>query len=460
MLIRHKLMLRFALLALGIQLSFSACVYYVTAAGRAQRFALRLANSATLAGRLLAALPPPAAGQRPRPPRANLLTLPREEISIYGLDNTLIYSSNDSLDQAANRARLGSLGAGQRVSYPTQGELETLGLAYPANATAGYYRIFVSAEDEVGRAQQARLGRLLLLTNAGALLLTLAAAWGFARSALRPFTRLSRQVRQLSATSLARRLPEGNGRDELARLAQDFNVMLAGLEQAFEAQKSFLSHASHELRTPLTGLVGTLETGLEYDTTLAAARQSLAESLAAARRLAALTNGLLNLAKVDGALPAFGPVRLDECLSQALALARAAYPGREWRLAFRALPPETEADLFMLAGNAELLTTALLNLLDNAGKYSAGPVRTEVGYADAHTLHLRIADEGPGLSPEELGHIYEPLYRAVGALGRPGYGLGLPLTQRVIQRHGGRLALSSAPGQGTVAEVWLPALPG
>ena len=458
MLIRHKLMLRFALLALGIQLSFSACVYYVTAAGRAQRFALRLANSATLAGRLLA-LPPPTAGQRPRPPRASLLTLPREEISIYSFDNVLIYSSNGNPDQAANRAQLASLGAGQRVSYPAAGGLETLGLAYPAAAPAGYYRIFVSAADEVGRAQQARLGRLLLLTNAGALLLTLVAAWGFARSALRPFTRLSRQVRQISATSLARRLPEGNGRDELARLAQDFNVMLAGLAQAFEAQQSFLSHASHELRTPLTGLVGTLETGLEYDTTLAAARQSLAESLAAARRLTNLTNGLLNLAKADGALPAFGPVRLDECLHQALALARAAYPGREWRLAFGALPPETEADLFMLTGDAELLTTALLNLLDNAGKYSAGPVHTGVDYADARTLRVCITDEGPGLSAEELGRIYEPLYRAAGARGRPGYGLGLPLTQRVIQRHGGRLALSSAPGQGTTAEVWLPARP-
>ena len=158
------------------------------------------------------------------------------------------------------------------MSYPAAGGLETPGLAYPADAAAGYYRIFVSAADEVGRAQQARLGRLLLLTNAGALLLTLAAAWGFARSALRPFTRLSRQVRQISATSLARRLPEGNGRARLARLAQDFNVMLAGLAQAFEAQQSFLSHASHELRTPLTGLVGTLETGLEYDTTPTRAR--------------------------------------------------------------------------------------------------------------------------------------------------------------------------------------------
>ena len=445
-------MLRFTLLALGIQLSLSGCVYYFNATMRAERFQLRLANSATLAGRLLAYLPT-------QPARRNdLLTLPREEISIYGPDNTLRYSSAEHLDQAANRERLAGLGAGQQISYPPQNGQETLGLAFPPGATAGYYRIFVSAEDRVGQAQQRQLGWLLLLANVGALLLTLAAAWLFARSALRPFTRLSRQARRISATSLGQRLAEGNGRDELAQLAQDFNSVLAGLEQAFDAQKSFLSHASHELRTPLTGLVGTLETALAYDTTLPEARQSLAESLAAARRLGDLTTGLLNLAKVDGALPAFAPVRLDECLNQALRLVRATYPGREWRLAFRHLPAETEADLFMLAGNAELLTTALLNLLDNAGKYSAGPVHTEVGYTDAHTLHVGISDEGPGLSAEELGHIYEPLYRSAGALGRPGYGLGLPLTQRIIQRHGGRLELASVPGQGTVAQVWLPAL--
>ena len=459
MLIRNKLMLRFTLLVLGIQLSFSAFVYYFNAAMRAQRFEHRLANSATLAGRLLLRLPALDIDLAHRSRRGDLLTLPREEISIYTPGKKLFYSSSDHIDQAANRARLAGLGAGRQASYPARGWLETIGLAYPQSAGTGYYRIFVSAEDRVGRAQQERLGRLLLLANIGALLLTVAAAWFFAGSALRPVTRISRQARRISATSLGRRLPEGNGRDELALLAQDFNTMLAGLEQAFETQKSFLSNASHELRTPLTGLVGTLETALEYDTTLPEARQSITQSLDAARRLSALTNGLLNLAKIDGALPAFTPVRLDECLTQALLQVRGEYPGREWRVAFANLPTETEADLFMLAGNTELLTTALLNLLDNAGKYSDGPVRTEIAYADAHTLRLRVADEGPGLSPEELSHIYEPLYRSAGAQGRPGYGLGLPLTQRIIQRLGGRLELSSVPGQGTLAEVWLPALP-
>ncbi|UOQ55037.1 ATP-binding protein [Hymenobacter cellulosivorans] len=459
MLIRNKLMLRFTLLVLGIQVSFSAFIYYFNATMRAQRFEQRLTNSGLLAGRLLVRTHKLETGILGSLRRGDLLTLPQEEISIYGPDNSLRYSSADHISQHVNRARLAGLQPGKVVVYPAVGHRESVGLVFSQEPGTGPYRIFVSAEDRVGWAQLRQLGLLLLLGNVGALVLTILAGWFFAGSALQPVARITRQAGRISATNLGRRLAEGNGRDELAQLAHAFNTMLAGLEKAFEGQKSFLAHASHELRTPLTTLTGTLETALEYDTTLPEARQSLAQGLEAARHLSALTTGLLNLAKADGALPAFAPVRLDECLNQALEFARAKYPGREWRLTFGDFPTETDADLFMLPGNAELLVTALLNLLDNAGKYSSGPVRTELAYADVATLRVRVTDAGPGLSADELRQIYEPLYRASAALGRPGYGLGLPLTQRVVQRHGGRLEITSAPGQGTTATVLLPAAP-
>ncbi|MBF9140906.1 ATP-binding protein [Hymenobacter properus] len=457
MLIRNKLMLRFTLLVLGIQVGFSAFIFYFNASMRAQRFEHRLTNSALLAGRLLVRTHKLETGILGSLRRGDLLTLPAEQVSIYGPDNSLRYSSADNIDQAVNRARLAGLRPAQPMKYPAVGHREAIGLVFLQEPNSDPYRIFVSAEDRIGWAQLRQLGLLLVLGNVGALVLTILAGWFFAGAALRPVARITRQAGRISATNLGRRLSEGNGRDELAQLAHAFNGMLAGLEQSFESQKSFLAHASHELRTPLTTLTGTLETALAYDATLPEARQSLAQSLDAARHLSALTNGLLNLAKADGALPAFAPVRLDECLNQALQFARAKYPGREWRLSFGEFPTETEADPFMVPGNAELLVTALLNLLDNAGKYSSGPVRTELAYADADTLRVRVTDAGPGLTQEELRHIYEPLYRASGALGRPGYGLGLPLTQRVVQRHGGRLEITSAPGAGTTATVWLPA---
>lgn len=343
------------------------------------------------------------------------------------------------------------------MAFGAGGRREAVGLGY--DHAGADYQIFVSAEDQLGWVRLHQLG-LLLLGNVGALALTILAGWYFADAALAPVARISRQAGRISATNLGWRLPEGNGRDELAQLARAFNGMLAGLEQTFESQKSFLSHASHELRTPLTTLTGTLETALAYDATLPAARESLAHSLDAARHLQSLTASLLALAKADGTLPPFAPVRLDECLSQALDFARAKYPGRELRLSFGALPDAAaDTDVFMVPGNAELLTTALLNLLDNAGKYSAGAVLAELGYDGPTVLRVRIQDAGPGLSPDELSHIYEPLYRAPGAMGRPGYGLGLALAQRIVRRHGGRLELASAVGMGTTATVWLPAAP-
>lgn len=460
MLIRNKLMLRFTLLVLAIQVSFSAFIYYFNANTRAQRFEHRLGTSATLAGRLLVNSHKLEIGTLGSLRRRDLLTLAGEQISIYGPDNRLLYSSSDDIDQVENRQRLGSVRPGQ-PTYSAKGRREMVAMALPHPHEQGidYYHIFVSAEDRVGWDRLRQLGLLLVLGNVGALALTILAGWYFAGAALAPVARISRQAGRISATNLGRRLSEGNGRDELAQLAHAFNGMLTGLEQAFEAQKSFLGHASHELRTPLTTITGTLETALAYDADLPTARQSIAEALEASRHLSALTNSLLSLAKVDGALPAFGPVRLDECLTEALAFARAKYPGRELRLAFGELPAEAEADVFMVPGNAELLTTALLNLLDNAGKYSSGPVLAELAYEGPTTLRVRISDAGVGLTPEELSHIYEPLYRAAGAVGRPGYGLGLPLTQRIVQRHGGRLELASVVNEGTTATVWLPAVP-
>lgn len=459
MLIRNKLLVRFTLLVLGIQVSFAVFVYSFNASLRAQRFEHRLANSATLAGRLLVRTHKVNTGQLGSLRRSDLLLLPGEQISIYDPQDSLRYSSADDIDQAANRVRLRQVKSGPPQVFPRVGSLETVGLAYAADTGPGHYRIFVAAEDRTGWAQLRQLGLLLALGNVGALGLTILAGWFFAGSALRPVARISQQAERISATNLSRRLAEGNGRDELAQLAHTFNTMLTGLEQAFEGQKSFLAHASHELRTPLTTLIGTLETALAYDTSLPETQQSLARSLDAARHLSALTNGLLGLARADGALPAFMPVRLDECLHQALNFVRAKYPGRECRLAFGDFPPDSEDDLFTVPGNAELLTTALFNLLDNAAKYSTGRVQAELAYADATTLRVRVSDAGPGLSAEELSHIYEPLYRAAGALQHTGYGLGLPLTQRVVQRHGGQLQLDSTPGQGTTATVLLPTKP-
>jgi signal transduction histidine kinase len=431
MLIRTKLILRFTLLVAGLLVGFSAFVYYFQAAARRQRFVHRMEASALLAARVLIRSGHPSGPVQPR----DLLMMTGERIRVVSPTGQTLFAEAAALPRGlANQLE------STRVSYTSQGTT---------------YRVEIAAIDRLGRSQLDTLRLILVVGNVGALLLIIGAGWFFADEFLRPIARVVEQVEQITASNLSQRVEEGNRRDEIARLAITFNQMLTGVEQAFEAQKSFLSHASHELRTPLATLLGTLETSLAYDNTLPDSKESIESGLEDVRHLIALTNGLLTLARADAPSPRLLPVRLDECLTQALGYAQAKYPGRDMQL--RVGPVPTIAEPFSLPGNAELLTTALFNLLDNACKYSQAAVHVDLGYADARTLQVRVADSGPGIAPADQARLFEPLFRARSAAGRPGFGLGLPLTQKVVRLHGGQLEITSAAGEGTTATVRLPA---
>lgn len=454
MLIRNKLILRFTLLVLAIQLCFSAFIYYFHAASREQRFTNRLTGKAALSGRILINRGSLSKGFFGSFRRRDLLTLVGEQVSIYGTNGRLLYLSADTISQAQNVRYLATITAEKPVRFAA-GKRETVGMCYEHNGRA--YRIFVSGIDEFGWGQLEKLRLILLVGNIGALVLIILAGWYFADESLKPISRVVRQVEKITASSLSQRVDEGNQRDEIAQLAITFNQMLGGLEQAFESQKSFLAHASHQLRTPLTNLLGTLETSLDYDPTLADTRQSLSSGIEEVRHLIDLTNGLLALAKADSVLLPTEPVRLDECVTQALDYARAKCPDRDLRLEFGPLPA-TDVDVFTLPGNAQLLTTAVFNLIDNACKYSRAPVVVYLGYANAQTLEVRVMDAGIGIAPSEVRRVFEPLYRAANNTAQPGYGLGLALTQKIVQLHGGQITLASVVNRGSTISVQLPAV--
>ena len=454
MLIRNKLILRFTLLVLAIQLSLSLFVYYFHAATREQKFVNRLRGKAELTGRILLQRGNLRSGILRTFRRRDLLTMTREQISVYSPHGRLIYESDDRIDQRGNEAHLAEIGPHQPVSFRFGGR-ETLGVVYPFGGEN--YRILAAAYDDVGLQQLDKLRLILLVGNLGALALIVVAGWFFAEESLKPMARIVREVRRITASNLSRRVNEGNQKDEIAQLAMTFNRMLGRLEKAFEGQRNFVAHASHELRTPLANALGTLETSILYDQDLAEAKRSMQSAQEEIRRLIGLTNGLLALARVDEGNVSRQLLRLDECLTQALDHCAAKYPGRTVRLTFGQLPEELE-EPFVVKGNGPLLTTALLNLLDNACKYSEAPVQVELGYPDAHTLQVRVQDQGVGIGPDALPRIYEPLFRAEDARQTAsGHGLGLPLTRRIIRLHGGELLVESKVGQGTTATVQLPA---
>lgn len=455
MLIRTKLLLRFSLLVLLIQLLVAAFVYWFYASSRELRFADRLRAEAELSARLLVRqrnLNP--AFLRTYHPR-DVPNMAGEQLTIFDPAGRLLYTSADSQSLALHRSILPRVHPNRPVHFADD-DGETVGLDY--NHDGQYYTVFAGGVDDDGLQQLARLRLILLLGTLGALGLSVLAGWHFAGLALHPMGAVVAQVQRITAERLSLRVDEGNGTDEIAQLASTFNRMLNGLEEAFTAQKTFVSHASHELRTPLATLLGTLETAAAYDRALPDAQASIAVAVAELRKLIALSNGLLALAQADESTFRGETVRLDECLVQALHHCHAKYPALPVQLTFGTLPEEIE-QVFAVRGNAELLTTALLNLLDNALKFSEQPVTVELGYVDAATLRLRVTDTGPGLAPEELSRAFEPLYRGTSSLHRPGHGIGLAVAQKVVRLHGGQLTLTATPGRGATATVLLPAAP-
>ncbi len=444
MLIRNKLILRFATLVVAIQLLFSVFIYYVNALYREQEFYSRLVGKARLTARLLIKRDLLTGSFITTIKQGDLITLPDEQISLYNQAGKLIYANNPTYNPRTNLPYLRRL-SGVNY-YPFRlGKVESVGLRYPHQGKD--YYIFASGLDESGYAKLENMALILVVGNVATLVLIIIAGWYFASKALEPISEVIQEVDTITASRLDFRVKEGNQKDEIAKLAMTFNKMLDRVQQAFESQKSFVSHASHELRTPLTNALGTLEICLAYDQDMEDARLSISSSVEEIKKLIDLTNGLLSLAKAEGQSFKKELIRVDECTMEALIVMRTKYPNRSIPFRFGKLP--LEEDVFTIPGNGQLLQTALVNILDNACKYSQGAVQVEVGYEKPRGLYFRVQDEGIGIAPEELSHIFSPLYRGTNSKAQSGYGIGLAVTQKIIQWHQGHLQVTSRLGAGT-----------
>ena len=455
MLIQARLTLRFTLLVLVIQLLFAGFVYWLFATAREQRFAGQLQAEAGLAGRLLVRQQPLVPSYLRNFRLRDVPGVAGEQLSVFDAAGRLLYTSADAQSLALHRANRTRIRPGQSVHFRDD-EGETVGIHY-RNPVGLAYTVFAGGEDEDGLQLLRRLRLILTVGTLGALVLSVLAGRYFAGQALAPMRAVVRQARRITAEHLSLRLSEGNGTDEIAQLAATFNQMLDRLEESFTAQRSFVAHASHELRTPLTTLLGTLETAADYDRTLPDAQDSIAVAVQELRKLIALVNGLLELARADESTFTGETVQFDECLLQALAYCRTRYPAQPVHFTLGDIPEATDEG-YAVRGNAQLLTTAILNVLDNALKFSGQPVAVTLEYATARLVRLTVTDQGPGLTPQEQQRAFEPLYRGPSGQHRPGHGIGLAVTRKVVQLHRGEVTLAPGPnGTGTTAVLTVPA---
>lgn len=330
------------------------------------------------------------------------------------------------------------------------------------------------------------LGRLRAMTLLAALvgvLLAALAARSIAGRSIRPVSDLTRAVESVrDGSDLARRVgvdgggegvrDEGGG-DEVARLALAFDAMLARLEASRLAQERLAADAAHELRTPVTSLrtnIEVLAAGSERLTATDRA-QLTADVIGQLDELAAMVDGLVLLARIEGPDPRAGSVDVGGIVEETVAAARRRHPQRAGDLVLQieATSPQR------VRGDARELALAVSAILDNAVKYApdgpitiavsavaavaavaAVPQKSESDAAPSSEVRIEVADRGPGVQAELLPHLFERFFRSPDARGAPGSGLGLAIVERVATAHGGRVSAALADPHGLVVTIVLP----
>ncbi len=324
----------------------------------------------------------------------------------------------------------------------------------------------VMADDEVVAVVQVGLaGRsidsvlnpmLVVIVTAGLALLILATVGGLwlAGRTLQPIDRMTRLAARIGDQDLSRRIDLPPSNDELGRLARTFNAMLDRLEHAMVRQREFTAAASHELRTPLALIQSQLDLAIAHDRDPEEDSRVLENLQADVMRLTRISNTLLSLARSDtGDLElAVDQVELHSLID--LLVEQYAPLAEEYGLTL-----ETSAEPVTIRGDEDRIIQMLVNLLDNAFQHSSegGAIRLECVQSGSHA-RITVSDQGAGIKPEHLPHVFDRFYRA--SPSRPasknGAGLGLSITRMIVDAHNGSIDISSQPGVGTTIRVALP----
>lgn len=452
--IKQKITVGFGLLVAALLLLFSLFIFQTYESYRRLQMRTRLQRRALSAQLFLR--------DRQEFLRYNYLTLPEQHESLFDTLNRRVYSSSGPDDYRITRGVLTQARQGEvyftYASRSWEDPKEGMALSFTVNKQR--FVALVTAYDLAGR-QTSRNLRLILIAGNVLLLVVIAfVGFLFARRAMRPFDQLISQLDTATVNDFSFRLTEGRTADEASYLAASFNQLLGNLQQLAASQETFVAYASHEIRTPLTVVKGMLETSLAYDGDLPTTRQSIGKALSRLEGAIELANALLRLAEVEGlkAHQLLEDVNLVDTILDTVTYFGEKYPQQDIGLQ---LTDEftKQSSTSRVLGNATLLRTALINIMDNAAKYSAfQPIAVRVIYDSAWVV-IEVVDRGIGIPDHQLTDVFMPMMRA-GNVGRiQGFGLGLTLAKKIVDLHQGHLRLSTLPSIGTTVSLRLPARP-
>ncbi len=452
--IRTRLTLQFLLLGGLIMIIASIAIYITSSNLRRNDFFKLLQNKARTTMNLLSNIPMVDADHILEIEKKNPSSLKNERIVIINYtNNRIVYTSDDKRELTITKEILERIHTGYMLTF-YQPPFEGIATMYVNNH--GSFIVVAAATDTEGTQRQKNLLITLVSVCLVSLALFFIAGWFYSGRALKPISDVVREVEEISISSLNHRVSEGNGTDEIGRLAGTFNNMLERLETSFSMQKDFIANASHELRTPLTAINGQLEVLLLKDRQKEEYKAALCSVLEDIRSLIDLSNRLLLMARARSETPLrnIKKIRIDEILWQAREETIRHNP--RYGVNIYLDGSLTDSDQMIIEGDEYMIKVALLNIIENACKYS--PDRNvDIKFEfPGRSVNIIFKDNGIGIAAEDITKIFEPFYRGSNTMTYPGTGIGLALANQIIRSHNGSINLTSEINKGTTVIITLP----
>jgi signal transduction histidine kinase len=434
--IKDRLALYFTLISAGILLIAMTAIFITFRSFAKTDFYNRLMDRAKVAAQLYLEADEISVDSLNRVRERYLNAIPGEVVRFYNdrnapsfIKDRQQYWSNGVIDMVRKK----------KEAEFSEGDRQTVGIYY--NDNQGNFVILVSADDIHGRHRIEDLVEImlvmLLFVSAG---LFFIGRW-FAKKALEPMDVMVNQVQQVRASNLSVRVDEGNGKDEISKLAQNFNRLLAHLGNAFELQQTFVINASHELRTPVTSIIGELEVALNKERSKEEYEKTLRSLLTDTERLNETISSLLELAQVDMSYTqaALSPVAIDELVWELSDYWNAKAGKGMFVVNVMSLPDDH--DKLLIPANKALLTIALNNIISNAYKFSNNELVQCDLEADNSHISITITDLGIGIPGEETQKIFQSFFRASNVKNYHGSGIGLYITTKIINLFNGTIGV-------------------
>lgn len=431
---------------------FSANIYLFYSNFRENEFYLYLRNNAITLEKMI--IDKGLSGEDVRKledMKENIYT--QEQFIIYDSTGAVIFKSRYAVTHLTDKLRQEVFK--HEVEFKKDGYERTLFLSRN-NKFKQLFIIEAAGYDLSGFNKQRNLLYILFISSALLIGVIMFTTRFYIRKDLKPIGQIAKRMKKISSKNLQSRIPESNLDNEIGQMAHTFNDLLDRLDYAYTQQRNFVSYVTHELRTPLSILLGNAQVTLMKERSVEEYKQTVENFQYDINDMIKLVNSLLELARMnaDAQSVSFTEVRVDEVLWAASDLVKKNQPEYHINIEFDEIPENDES--MIVSGNAELLLLVFRNLMENACKYSDDKrVETKISY-DSSKVKIDFIDQGVGMTDQEKEHIFEAFYRNEKTKEISGHGIGLPLTQRIVEIHTGKISVQSAEGIGSVFTVELP----